>query len=145
MRPPNNSLEPIGSFTFQPEGWGLTRDSQQLILSDGTDVLRFLDPQTYNITGRLEVRDAGQPVHSLNELEVVNGDLLANIWQTDRIAWISLRSGEVMGWIDLAGILGDDDPPGVLNGIAYDARDQRLFVTGKNWAWLFEIELVLQR
>jgi glutamine cyclotransferase len=135
-------LEPIGTFNFAPEGWGLTQDGEQLILSDGSNVLRIIDPATNEVTRRIQVTDAGQPVRGLNELEFVHGELLANVWLTDRIAHISLQAGQVIAWLDLSGILGVEEPPGVLNGIAYDAAGDRLFVTGKNWPWLFEIEVV---
>ncbi len=139
------TLTPKGQFRYPGEGWGLAQDGRRLIMSDGTPELRFLDPETLQETGRLTVTDEGQPVGNLNELEYVKGEIYANVWQTDLIARIDPGSGKVKGWIDLAGLLGPlDRTPGqtdVLNGIAYDAEGERLFVTGKNWPTLFQIEL----
>ena len=132
----------LGQFSYSGEGWGITHDGTRFFMSDGTATLRLLETETLREIGRLTVSDAGQPVLWLNELEYVNGEIYANVWQTDRIARISPETGRVLGWIDLAGLLGAEDPPGVLNGIAYDAEQDRLFVTGKNWPWVFEIELV---
>lgn len=132
------------TFRFTGEGWGLTRDGSRLILSDGTDTLRFLDPATFQARGQVSVRDGGVPVKDLNELEYVRGEIYANVWHTDRIARISPESGRVVGWIDLAGILSSVyqlDSEAVLNGIAFDAVQDRLFVTGKLWPRLFEIKL----
>ncbi|RZJ13479.1 MAG: glutaminyl-peptide cyclotransferase [Rubrivivax sp.] len=134
-------------FNYSGEGWGLTHNDRELIMSDGTPELRFLDPQTFKELRRVRVTAAGRPIGQLNELEWVEGEIYANIWQTDRIARIDPRTGEVRGWIDLAGIRGprgggSDD---VLNGIAYDGKAKRLFVTGKLWAKLFEIELAKPR
>jgi glutamine cyclotransferase len=132
------------TFHYSGEGWGLTHDGTRLIMSDGSPQLRFLDPVTFKETGRVTVRDADGPVADLNELEYIDGEVFANVWQTDRIARISPRDGRVTGWIDLGGLL----PPAerladaVLNGIAYDAAAKRLFVTGKLWPKLFEIKLV---
>lgn len=138
-------FERRGEFSYPGEGWGLTHDSSRLIMSDGTAELRLLDPPTFNELERIEVTEAGAPVDRLNELEFIEGELYANVWQTDRIARISLQTGQVVGWIDLTGLLGSDRfAPGVdvLNGIAYDAEGGRLFVTGKRWPWLYEIELI---
>lgn len=138
------SFEQIGSFRYAGEGWGLARNNRSIILSDGTDTLRFLDPATLRETSRLKVSAEGRPVTMLNELEWVKGEILANVWQTDRIARIDPATGKVKAWINLAGLRkavrasGSDD---VLNGIAYDSRGDRLFVTGKNWSRLFEIRL----
>jgi glutamine cyclotransferase len=133
-------------FNYPGEGWGLTHDEHELVMSDGTPVLRFLDPQTLKETRRLRVAAAGEPVEQLNELEWVEGEIYANIWQTDRIARIDPKTGNVVGWIDLAGLLSVKDRmtgnTDVLNGIAYDAGAKRLFVTGKLWPRLFEIKLV---
>jgi len=134
------------SFHYEGEGWGLTHDDKQLILSDGTPMLRFLDPQSFAETRRIPVADEnGRPLLNINELEYIHGEVYANIWQTDQIVRISPRTGKVLGRIDLSGLmdrsqLGDADA--VLNGIAYDARRDRLFVTGKLWPKLFEIEVV---
>jgi glutamine cyclotransferase len=132
------------TFAYVGEGWGLTHDDTRLIMSDGSSSLRFLDPATLQETGRLTVTDRGRPVGGLNELEVVRGEIYANVWQTDRIARIAPASGHVTGWIDLSGLLPPSDQRGVdvLNGIAYDGEHDRLFVTGKLWPKLFEIALV---
>ena len=141
-----NTFKPLKTFTYTGEGWGLTHDGKRLIMSDGDSrgALRFLDPKTLAETGRLVVRDGGRPVDDLNELEFVRGDVLANVWQTHRIARISLKTGSVTQWIDLTGLLDPRDMAGadVLNGIAYDAAGDRLFVTGKWWPKLFEIKIV---
>jgi glutamine cyclotransferase len=132
------------SFTYEGEGWGLTFDGKRLIMSDGSDALRFLDPATFKETGRLQVKDGGRPVTQLNELEYVKGEVLANVWGSDRIARISPTTGQVTGWIDLRGLLAPHEATNVdvLNGIAYDAAGDRLFVTGKWWPKLFEIRIV---
>jgi glutaminyl-peptide cyclotransferase len=138
------------SFVYAGEGWGLTHDTMRLIMSDGSSSLRFLDPATYKETGRLTVRDRGRPVADLNELEYVRGEIYANVWHTDRIARVSPATGDVLGWIDLANLLRPGEIPkstvsvseAVLNGIAYDAARDRLFVTGKLWPKLFEIKVV---
>jgi glutaminyl-peptide cyclotransferase len=132
------------TFTYTGEGWGLTYDGKRLVMSDGSPTLRFLDPSTLKETGRLTVRDRGMPVDDLNELEIVKGEILANVYRTERIARISPKSGQVTGWIDLRGLLSPRDAAGVdvLNGIAYDSAKDRLFVTGKLWPRLFEIQIV---
>jgi glutamine cyclotransferase len=135
----------LKTFNYPTEGWGLTHDGQSLIMSDGTPTLYYLDPVTLQETRRITVTDQGQPVFKLNELEFIHGEILANVWQTDRIARISPETGQVIGWIDLTGLLSEADrqqPVDVLNGIAYDAEHDRLFVTGKLWPKLFEITLV---
>lgn len=138
-----SSFTLLRTFDYPGEGWGITHDGRRLIMSDGTPALRFLDPATFQETGRLVVRDGGRPVDDLNELEFVEGEIYANVWLTDRIAIIAPDSGRVSAWVDLAGLLpqrtlrGDD----VLNGIAYDAARKRLFVTGKLWPALFEIRV----
>ncbi len=134
------------TFAYQGEGWGLANDGRRLILSDGQPEgqLRFLDPVTFRETGRITVQDGGIPVARLNELEVVRGEVFANVWYTDRICRIDPGTGRVTGWIDLAGLLPAAMKSGqdaVLNGIAYDAAGDRLFVTGKYWPRLFEIKL----
>jgi glutamine cyclotransferase len=138
------TFEPLTTFDYQTEGWGITHDGERLIMSDGTSTLHYLDPATLDEVGRIDVRDANGPVTWLNELEYVGGEIYANVWKTDRIARISPESGEVLGWIDLTGLLSPEDRAqhvDVLNGIAYDAQNDRLFVTGKLWPRLFEIEL----
>lgn len=140
-----NTFEPKGEFHYPGEGWSLTTDGKRLIMDDGTPQLRFWDPETLQETGRLTVTADGQPVKDLNELEWVKGEIYANIWQTDRVARIDPKTGKVIGWIDLTGLLSPQDRTegtDVLNGIAYDARGDRLFVTGKKWPKLFEIRLV---
>ena len=141
-----DSFELLDTWTYPGEGWGLTTDGERLIMSDGTNELRFLDPETLDELGRVAVTDQqGNPVVRLNELEYVNGEVLANIWQTDWIARIDPATGSVLGWIDLSGLLPAEDrmqPVDVLNGIAYDPATDRLFVTGKLWPKLFEIDLV---
>jgi glutaminyl-peptide cyclotransferase len=143
------TFEPRRTFRYTGEGWGLTHDGTRLIMSDGsaTGTLRLLDPATFRESGRLTVRDGGIPVKGLNELEFVKGEIYANVWNTDRIARISPKTGQVTGWIDLRGLLDPREAAGVdvLNGIAYDAAADRLFVTGKLWPRLFEIQLVPRR
>jgi glutaminyl-peptide cyclotransferase len=137
------------SFQYTGEGWGLTHDGTRLIMSDGspTGTLKFLDPETLRQTGTLTVRDGGRPVSQLNELEFVKGQIYANVWNTDRIAIIAPKTGRVTGWIDLHGLLDPREAGGVdvLNGIAYDAAGDRLFVTGKLWPRIFEIRLTPKR
>jgi glutaminyl-peptide cyclotransferase len=132
-------------FSYAGEGWALTQDGRQLIMSDGTPELRFINPTTLKETNLLTVTLAGKAIRNLNELEWVKGEIFANVWQTNWILRIDPKSGEVTGLINLAGLLNASDrvagPDGVLNGIAYDAKGDRLFVTGKNWPTLFEIRL----
>jgi glutaminyl-peptide cyclotransferase len=135
----------IRSLHYDGEGWGLTQDGKNLILSDGTATLRFFDPATFHEVRRVVVKDRGRPITQLNELEFVHGEILANIWHSDRIARISPVGGKVIGWIDLKGLLPDSqrsNPEAVLNGIAYDAATDRLFVTGKLWPRIFQIKLI---
>lgn len=139
-----DSFRQIGQFRYAGEGWGLTQDGRHLILSDGTPELRFLDPATFAERRRVRVTWQGRPLRDLNELEYVRGELLANIWHTDLIARIDPASGAIKGFIDLSAVtasLGLADPEAVLNGIAYDARADKLYVTGKDWPTLFEIAL----
>ncbi len=139
------SFDPVGEFEYSTQGWGITHDGKQLIMSDGTATLYFLDPFTFEGIGQIEVRGKDGPVTRLNELEYVRGEIFANVWQTDRIARIAPRTGRVVGWVDLEGLLSEEDRKetvDVLNGIAYDAETDRLFVTGKLWPKLFEIQLV---
>jgi glutamine cyclotransferase len=134
----------LGEFRYSGEGWGLTQNGRELIMSDGTPDLRFLDPKTLAETRRLRVTFKGKPVSNLNELEWVKGEIFANIWQTELIARIDPGSGKVVGVINLAGLqarTGQSGLDNVLNGIAYDAKGDRLFVTGKRWAKLYEIKL----
>lgn len=136
---------PRRTLSYMGEGWGLTHDRRGFILSDGTETLRFLDPVTFRETRRVVVKDGAVPIAALNELEYVRGEVYANVWHTDRIARIAPQSGRVIGWIDLRGLMSTGyqlDPEAVPNGIAYDAARHRLFVTGKLWPKLFEIEVV---
>lgn len=140
-----DSFELLREFSYPTEGWGITRDEKHLIMSDGTSILYFLHPETFEERKRIQVHDGNGSVESLNELEYVEGEVYANVFQTNRIAKINPKTGKVVGWIDLKGILGEEDrrrPVDVLNGIAYDAEKKRLFVTGKLWPKLFEIELI---
>lgn len=129
------------TFSYAGEGWGLTHDGRHLIMSDGSATLRRLDPASFEVVRRVRVRDGGDPVDGLNELEYIRGEIYANVWQTDRIVRIDPASGRVNSWIDLSGLPLDGANRGVLNGIAHDAEHNRLFVTGKLWPRLFEIEL----
>ena len=132
----------IRRFTYPTEGWGLTSDGHQLIMSDGTASLYFLDPNTLETRRTVEVRDDKGPVANLNELEFVAGRVYANIWQTDRIAVIGPDNGRIAAWLDLAGLKARQPPDAdVLNGIAYDHQTGRLFVTGKLWSALYEIQV----
>jgi len=140
-----NSFALLREFDYPTEGWGITYDGERLIMSDGTSTLHFLDPETFKEIGSVQVFDDSGPVVNLNELEYVNGEIYANVWLTDRIAMIDPQTGRALGWIDLTGLLSAEDlsqPVNVLNGIAYDAEHDRLFVTGKLWPKLFEIKLV---
>ena len=134
----------IDEFSYDTEGWGVTYDGRHLIMSDGTSALHFLDPDTFEAGYSVDVADAGEPVDALNELEYVNGLVYANVWTTDMIAMIDPADGRVAGWLDLTGLLESQSAApaaDVLNGIAYDAVNDRLFVTGKLWPWLFEIRI----
>jgi glutamine cyclotransferase len=136
-----------GEFPYPGEGWGLTTDGKSIIMSDGSAQLRFWDPETLKETKRITVTDEGRQIDQLNELEWVKGEIFANIWQSDRVARIDPKTGKVTGWINLKGLLTPqdyNDLTDVLNGIAYDAKGDRLFVTGKRWPKLFEIKLVKQ-
>lgn len=139
------SLEKIGEFNYTGEGWGLATDGRSLLLSDGSNRIRFLDPaDSFRVTKTIAVTDGRTPINELNELEYVNGEIYANVWHDDRIAVIDPENGRVKSWIDLTGLLqpGDvSDPEAVLNGIAYDQASDRLFVTGKLWPRLFEIKI----
>ncbi len=132
-------------FTYSGEGWGLATHGNEILMSDGSPEIRVLDAQTFDERRRIKVHDGAAPVTELNELEFVEGEIFANVWHTDRIARISPATGRVLGWIDLKGILSPiyrAGPDAVLNGIAYDAQHKRLFVTGKLWPSIFEIQIV---
>jgi glutamine cyclotransferase len=142
------SFRVLRTFSYPWEGWGLTQDGRHLILSDGSPVLHLLNPATFQPAGEIHVTDAGKPVENLNELEYVRGEIYANVWLTNRIACISPATGHVLAWIDLTGLLPADqrqNDNAVLNGIAYDRQRNRLFVTGKLWPKLFEIEVTPRR
>jgi glutamine cyclotransferase len=139
------SFTPLGSWSYPTEGWGLTHDSKQLIQSDGSANLYFLDPKTLKTVRTLRVTAEGRPLTQLNELEYIEGKIWANIWQTPRIAIIDPQSGRVEAWLDLTPLVLLMPPQAdVLNGIAYDPQGKRLFVTGKLWPKLFEIEVVVR-
>lgn len=138
------SFKLLRTFDYPAEGWGITHDGERLIMSDGTAALYFLNPDTYEVTGQVEVHDQTGPVLRLNELEYVRGEIYANVWRTDRIAIINPGTGRVRGWIDLEGLsrqAGGDKTRKTLNGIAYDEKNNRLFVTGKLWHSIYEIRL----
>ncbi len=131
-------------FGYEGEGWGLATDGRVLILSDGTSRIRFLDPATFQVQRTIEVTQAGKPVDQLNELEWINGEIFANVWQTNEILRIDPATGRVRGAIDFSGLLAPQDrgpETDVLNGIAYDPAGDRLFVTGKRWPKIFEVRL----
>lgn len=143
-----DSFQMEKTFNYRGEGWGLTHDGRSLIMSDGSNKLKFLHPETLDLQREVEVYDGSRPVGLLNELEYVRGEILANIWQNDRLARIHPETGRVTGWINLSGLLPVEDRMrhvDVLNGIAYDEAGDRLFVTGKLWPKLFEIKLVQRR
>ncbi|MBW1999608.1 MAG: glutaminyl-peptide cyclotransferase [Deltaproteobacteria bacterium] len=135
----------VGKFRYRGQGWGITHDGLRLIMSDGTFSLRFLDPFTFEELGQVQVQYGGVPVTNINELEYIQGRVFANLWGTECIVIIDPGSGQVEGWIDLSGLLSPEDMTSevdVLNGIAYDAKTDRLLVTGKLWPKLFEIRIV---
>lgn len=138
------TFEPKQQFTYEGEGWGLTSDGTSLIMSNGSSALTFRDPKTFAVQRTLVVTDQGQPVSKLNELEWVKGEIWANVWESDQVARIDPATGKLTGWLDLGGLLPKLDRTGnedVLNGIAYDEKEDRLFVTGKLWPKLYEIRL----
>jgi glutamine cyclotransferase len=132
-------------FAYPGEGWGLTSNGNEIFMSDGTAEIRVLNATTLAEKRRFTVHDGATPIDQLNELELVDSEIFANLWQTDRIARISPRTGKVVGWIDLKGLLSPvyrRRSDAVLNGIAYDSVHKRLFVTGKLWPYIFEIQIV---
>ncbi|HEX7295484.1 MAG TPA: glutaminyl-peptide cyclotransferase [Pyrinomonadaceae bacterium] len=139
-----NTLSKTGHFRYDGEGWGLTNDGQSLILSDGTNRIRFIDPGSFQVTKTITVLDGNKPIDSLNELEYFDGQIYSNVWHRDLLAVINPQTGKVNAWIDLKGLLKSGevrDEEAVLNGIAYDSANKRLFVTGKLWPKLFEIRI----
>ena len=139
------SFRTLREFHYTGEGWGMTRIGKQIVTSDGTSTLRFRNPDTFAETRHITVKDGTTPIDQLNELEYVKGEIYANIWHSDRIARIAPTTGKILGYIDLSGLLPADQrvsPEAVLNGIAYDAKGDRLFVTGKQWPAVFEIKVL---
>jgi glutamine cyclotransferase len=144
-----NSFTLLQIFRYPGEGWGITQDGKNLIMSDGSSTIRFLNPETFEEERRINVTDESGPVTLLNELEYVRGTIYANVWKTNRIALINPETGKVTGWLDLTGIMTKELPQkkdsGVLNGIAYDSGKEALYITGKNWPLLFQIELLINK
>lgn len=139
------TFKKLKEFTYRGEGWGLTYDGQRLIMSDGTDTLRFWDPETLGELGRLRVRDGDDAIRNINELEYVDGAIYANVWQEERIARIDPKTGVVTAWIDMSNLLTATERSrgvDVLNGIAHDPRTGHFLITGKLWPWVFEVEFV---
>ena len=137
------TFKQLRTFTYKGEGWGLADDGKRLVMSDGTPNLRFLNPETLAEIGSVRVLDGGTAVNQLNELEVVKGEIFANVWLTEKIAVITPATGRVVAWLNLKGLMpGQANPDAVLNGIAYDATRDRLFVTGKLWPRMFEIRVI---
>ncbi len=139
------SLRPVKQLTYTGEGWGMTRTARELITSDGSATLRFRDPDSFKETRHIVVKDGTKIIDQLNELEFIKGEIYANVWHSNVIARINPQDGHVIAWIDLTGLLPADqkiNEESVLNGIAYDAKRDRLFVTGKQWPTVFEIKLV---
>lgn len=136
------TLQPVDRFRYRGQGWGLTHDGKQLILSDGGDILEFIDPKTFKTVRRLRVTDGRRRIDNLNELEYIDGEIWANVWHSDHIARINPETGVVQSWVNLTG-LNPRRPhrEAVLNGIAWDEKTQRLLVTGKNWGKMFEIKI----
>jgi glutamine cyclotransferase len=140
-----STLSPVKQFTYTGEGWGMTRNDKELITSDGTAILRFRDPNTFREIRQIVVKEGNVKVDRLNELEFIKGEIYADVWHSNMVARISPHDGHVIAWIDLTGLLPPDqmvDAESVLNGIAYDARRDRLFVTGKQWPTIFEIKVL---
>ncbi len=142
------TLQLINTFSYTGEGWGLTNNESSLIMSDGTNRIRFLNPDTFEVQRIISVYDGSKAIDNLNELEYIKGEIYANVWQTDRIARIDPQNGRITAWIDLSGLLPPEDRRqhvDWLNGIAYDESSDRIFVTGKLWPKLFEIKLKPRR
>jgi len=136
----------LGNFSYPTQGWGLTYDGKDLIMSDGTDHLYFLNPTTFKQTREIQVLSGKTPIVNINSLDYINGEIYANIWLTDNIIIINPQTGQVTAWISLKGLPDENNPNpnAVLNGIAYDQQNNRLFVTGKDWPNLYQIKLVPQ-
>jgi glutamine cyclotransferase len=136
----------LGNFTYPTQGWGLTFDGKHLIMSDGTDHLYFLNPTTFQQTGQIQVHDGNTSAVNINSLDYINGEVYANIWLTNTIAIINPETGQVKAWINLTGLPDENNPnpEAVLNGIAYDQQNNRLFVTGKDWPNIYQIKLIPQ-
>jgi len=140
-----NTFNLTDRFNYPYEGWGICQDGKYLIVSDGTSTIRFLEPDNFREISRITVQENGTPINNINELEYVKGEIYANIWQSEFIAKINPLNGSISGWIDLTGLLKMENVEkkvDVLNGIAYDRENDRLFVTGKLWPFVFEIELI---
>jgi len=138
-----NTLEEKSRFTYSTEGWGLTYTGEELVMSDGSNKLHFLNADSYVLNRTIDVYDDQGPVKNLNELEMIDGHLYANVWMTDKIAKIEVETGRVLAYIDMTGLLPENERNGqedVLNGIAYDADKKRVYLTGKNWPALFEVQ-----
>ena len=135
------TLAQKGNFSYSTQGWGLTYNGSELVMSDGTSNLYFLNPVTYQKVGQVNVHDGNAAITNLNELEYINGSIYANIWQQQKIAIINPKTGTVQGWIDLTGIYQTKGTTNVLNGIAYDQQTSSLYVTGKNWPYLYQITI----
>lgn len=140
----SDTLQRTGTFSYQGQGWGLTTDGTSLIMSNGSNVLEFHTPSTFALTRSLEVADAGEPVRMLNELEWIRGEIWANVWHSDKIARIDPQNGRVIGWVDISALapaIRWQNQDAVANGIAYDQAADRIFVTGKMWPEVFEINV----
>ncbi len=135
------TFKQIGQWNYPGEGWSLTNDGKNIIMSDGTNRIQFLDPQTLTPVRTIEVTDAGLPLNNINELEYINGEIWSNVWMTNRIARIDPATGKVNAWLDMTGLLAPNEREGVdvLNGIAFDKATNKLYVTGKLWPKIFEI------
>jgi glutaminyl-peptide cyclotransferase len=139
-----NTLQKVNEQPFQYEGWGLTNDGKNLIATDGSNVIRFLNPENYQTVTTIEVKNKNTKVNDLNELEYIKGEIWANIWHKDLIVRVDPKDGRILAWVDLTGLRPQEtlrDGESVLNGIAYDEQNDRLFVTGKRWPKIFEIKL----
>lgn len=141
-----DTFEKLGQFTYPTQGWGITHDGAELIMSDGSSNLYFLDPETFERTHEISVRYNNRAIRRLNELEYIQDRVFANVWQTDSIAVINPENGLVTNWLDLTRLLQPEDRDGrrvdVLNGIAYDEKNSKLYVTGKLWPTVYQIGLI---